>query len=310
MSNKRMGGSSVDANVNGVRYSDGTYQITAATGGPPGGVEGGIQFNNSSEFGGSTFQYAPTNNQITDVVGATGIVMGDLYPPSPGFIAGFLAGGNVYLGVAGAGMGYTVSRGGNFLVVDNAGNSAEMSLVNPSTFVAGSPNIALVPASGSPSYFEQGLLVIGGSISGFASIQVAAAAGTPNPLQLPLVTGTAGQVLSTNGANPQQLSWTTPSGSLNYKTVRSAPTSFTQAGVVGPIAMSFATPFADNNYTVEVTVLGDEVAPGTPTVTQFPSVGVSYIAFQTVLGAGVNVWVCNNDSIAHTGVIHVVAIHD
>jgi hypothetical protein len=99
-------------------------------------------------------------------------------------------------------------------------------------------------------------------------------------------------------------------GPLNYKTARSIPTSFTQGGVVGPIAVSFATPFVDNNYTVEVTVLGDEVAPGTPTITQFPSVGVSYIAFQATLGAGVNVWIANNDSIAHTGIIHVIAIHD
>jgi hypothetical protein len=94
------------------------------------------------------------------------------------------------------------------------------------------------------------------------------------------------------------------------QTVRSIATSFTQGGVVGPITMTFATPFADNNFTVEVTVLGDEAAPGTPTVTQFPSVGVSYIRLLAPAGTGVNVWVCNNDSIAHTGVVHVTAIHD
>jgi hypothetical protein len=74
--------------------------------------------------------------------------------------------------------------------------------------------------------------------------------------------------------------------------------------------MTFSSAFADNNYTVQVTVLGDEVAPGTPTVTQFPSVGVSYVAFQTIAGVGLNVWVSNNDSIPHTGHVHVAAWHD
>lgn len=93
-------------------------------------------------------------------------------------------------------------------------------------------------------------------------------------------------------------------------TARSIPTSFTEGGVTGPIAVSFAVPFADNNYTVQVTVLGDEVAPETPTLVQAPAVGISYIAFQAVLGVGVNVWITNNDSGAHTGVIHVTAVHD
>jgi hypothetical protein len=119
----------------------------------------------------------------------------------------------------------------------------------------------------------------------------------------------AGQVLE--ASSPTAAAWTTPSGgSGNTKTVRSAPTSFTEGGVTGPIPLTFATPFADNNYTVQVTVLGDEVAPETPTLTQSPAVGISYIAFQAVLGAGVNVWITNNDSGAHTGIIHVTAIHD
>jgi hypothetical protein len=144
------------------------------------------------------------------------------------------------------------------------------------------------------------------------TVQVSAAGGPATIIQTVAIDPTpptTGQVLTATA--PGAASWQAAGGSsLNYKTIRSAPTSFTQGGVVGPIAMSFSTPFADNNYTVQVTVLGDEVAPGTPTVTQFPSVGISYIAFQSVLGAGVNVWICNNDSIAHTGVIHVTAIHD
>jgi hypothetical protein len=46
-----------------------------------------------------------------------------------------------------------------------------------------------------------------GTTSGVAVVGAAAVAGTPNPLNWPTTTGTSGQVLSTNGANPQQLSW-------------------------------------------------------------------------------------------------------
>jgi len=46
-----------------------------------------------------------------------------------------------------------------------------------------------------------------GSASGSAAIGAAAAAGSANRMNLPLATGTAGQFLTTDGANPQQLSW-------------------------------------------------------------------------------------------------------
>lgn len=48
-----------------------------------------------------------------------------------------------------------------------------------------------------------------GSTSGHAGISVAAAAGTPNPMLLPTTTGSSGALLTTDGANPQQLSWNT-----------------------------------------------------------------------------------------------------
>jgi hypothetical protein len=57
-----------------------------------------------------------------------------------------------------------------------------------------------------------GSVTLTGSTSGSATVQAAAVQGTPNPVQLPTTTGTAGQVLSTNGANPQQLSWITGGG--------------------------------------------------------------------------------------------------
>lgn len=76
-----------------------------------------------------------------------------------------------------------------------------------------------------------------GSSNGSASIRVAAAAGSPNPLQLPIVTGAAGAVLSTDGGNPQQLSWitapTTPiqAYSVTTESVDTALTASTLASV-------------------------------------------------------------------------------
>jgi hypothetical protein len=63
---------------------------------------------------------------------------------------------------------------------------------------------------GSP--ITSGLETFVGSSSGQASIGVANAAGTPNSILLPTATGSAGQVLTTNGGSPQQTSWTTVSG--------------------------------------------------------------------------------------------------
>jgi hypothetical protein len=51
-----------------------------------------------------------------------------------------------------------------------------------------------------------------GTTSGSAGLGVAAIAGTPNSILLPITTGTVGQVLTTDGGNPQQTSWTTVGG--------------------------------------------------------------------------------------------------
>jgi hypothetical protein len=54
------------------------------------------------------------------------------------------------------------------------------------------------------------LFTVEGATSGSATVGAAAIAGTPNQINLPTTTGTSGQVLTTNGANPQQASWATP----------------------------------------------------------------------------------------------------
>lgn len=79
-----------------------------------------------------------------------------------------------------------------------------------------------------------GPLTLNGSTSGGATLQVAAIAGTPNPLQLPITTGTAGQVLTTDGGNPQQLSWQTPAADNDSFSVISSGTNTTATMTVGP----------------------------------------------------------------------------
>ena len=65
----------------------------------------------------------------------------------------------------------------------------------------------------------------GGSTSGSASICVPAVAGTPNKINLPTASGLAGQFLTTDGNNPQQASWTTPTAlSCSYQSPAGAVT--------------------------------------------------------------------------------------
>ena len=84
---------------------------------------------------------------------------------------------------------------------------------------SGNGTFASVTTNGANS----GSITFNGSTSGSATITVAAAAGTPNSLQLPTTTGTAGQVLSTDGGNPQQLSWINVGGSGTVTQVNTSP---------------------------------------------------------------------------------------
>ena len=131
------------------------------------------------------------------------------------------------------------------------------------------------------------------------TIQTSVVSGATGPAGANGAAGTAGATGPTGPAG----------AGLNYRTVRSTATSFTQGGLT-IVSLPFVTPFADDNYTVQVTVVGEEVAPETPTVTQFPSAGVAYVRLLTPAGTGVMVWVSNNDSGAHTGYVQVTAIHD
>lgn len=68
-----------------------------------------------------------------------------------------------------------------------------------------------------------GCLTFNGSISGSAAICVPSAAGTPNQLNLPTVTGLPGYILTTDGGNPQQLSWTNSGAGASLGCTNSTP---------------------------------------------------------------------------------------
>lgn len=92
---------------------------------------------------------------------------------------------------------------------DTAGAVAaetDIAIANGGTF-APPPGITL-PLS--VRILPNGQIIFVGKTSGGAQVGVAAIAGTPNPIQLPTVTGLPGQVATTDGGSPQQLSWTTP----------------------------------------------------------------------------------------------------
>jgi hypothetical protein len=143
--------------------------------------------------------------------------------------------------------------------------------------------------------------------SGTAAVSVPALAIAGTLTDASASVGTSGQMLTSTATGTK---WSSLSNSSSTQTVRSNIGTVLNGAVSGPNTVSFTAPFTDGNYTVQVSVICSE-APGTPTVTQFPSIGVSCIKYQTTPGNGVLVWVTNNDSIPHTNVtIHVTAIHD
>lgn len=87
---------------------------------------------------------------------------------------------------------------------------------------------------------------------GSATIQVASAAGTPNPLQLPLATAGASQCLISDGANPQQLSWAAcgSGGTQRWDQLTTATSPVTySAGATSTNPITFATTGLTTSFT-------------------------------------------------------------
>jgi hypothetical protein len=205
---------------------------------PAGGGGGGVTSLNSETGAISILPgtgITVTNGSGTITIAATGT----------GTIGGSIATNQVAVG-SGAN---TIAGTSDFTWVDstmtlNIGNSATPTIQMGPTAAAGNPGILLNTGLLSPNaVFSQtagialnvlstSVLLTGatgtagawsysgttgytswfGATSGSAAIGAAAVAGTPNPMLLPITTGSSGQVLSTNGANPQQLSWVANGG--------------------------------------------------------------------------------------------------
>lgn len=93
--------------------------------------------------------------------------------------------------------------GGFNLTSNPAGGAGNRATISSNT----SGTIALIPGTSGLGVTDTGPLSFLGTTSGSASIGVAAIAGTPSRINLPIATGAAGTFFSSDGANPQQASW-------------------------------------------------------------------------------------------------------
>jgi trimeric autotransporter adhesin len=155
-----------------------------------------------------------TTNQVAywtsaSAIGGNGFFTFD--PSTRSLLVATLPTGSISL-ISGTSGGNELSLGVGIAILNAADAGSSLQLGSTGTLTISSPNINTVGVSEldlGTAAVGSGILGLVGSTSGSAKIQVAAAAGTPNPLQLPTTTGSAGQPLVTNGANPQQLSWST-----------------------------------------------------------------------------------------------------
>ena len=102
--------------------------------------------------------------------------------------------------------------------------------------------------------------------------------------------------------SPTAASWAAVELGSQYQSIRSSVGTVNAGTLGGPFTVNFSPAYADNNYTVEVTALVGEAISTAPCYVG----GVQ----QNGTGAGVFVWVSNNDSINHTVFVNVLARHD
>lgn len=132
-----------------------------------------------------------------------------------------------------------------------------------------------------------------GITSGVASIGVAAIAGTPNEILLPTTTGTAGQVLITDGGNPQQASWASGTTTVAAGTVAlgtaaiPSGTAATLITISAPGVLTTDNIMADFNSDPTGVVGYQPSASGMLTIIKFPSVG--FVNFYVVNNTGLSI---------------------
>ena len=240
MSNKRMGGASVDANVLGVRFSDGTYQITAgvaATGGTSVALDS-TGINLTDPFGGG---FQTTSTLATFGAGGSG----------GGFSQWF--NGTVWTSVVADGNG-----NGLFLGTGIDGTNFNLSNANSSSGII-NPSGALTNIYGTPVNIIGSLEVNGVPIGG-------------------------GQVIKFQNVHVGVIASATPSAVTT---------------------LTWAVPFADNNYSVTASV---EIAETPPNGAATEIITVGSIK-KSASGAGVTFVVCNASSGVHDVTVNFIACH-
>ena len=171
------------------KTSNGASCISGGTA-TPSGANTNIQYNDSGAFGGD-------DNLTWDKTTRSFIAFGAASAVS-GIIAGATSSNVVVVsGAPQGGQGYSSA-----LIAGETGAKA---------LLFADSDIILESVTGSVQVGQQstvsGVFDFVGLTSGDAKLGVAAVAGTPNRVNLPITTGTSGQFLKTDGGNPQQTSW-------------------------------------------------------------------------------------------------------
>jgi hypothetical protein len=206
----------------------------------PGGTSGQIQYNNGGVFGGVTL--VPVSNGGTGtatpslIAGSFITITGTwpnqtvaVVPGFSGFITGTINTGQVAIGNgldSLAGDAYFTASSGTVYIDASRGAST-------GSFQVGQSNTNLFQVTidafsdVSASFFsgpgqiniDPGFITFTGIFSGSAALGCALDAGVPNQINLPTTTGLPGQVLVTDGGNPQQTQWVSKKYSVNFTSI-------------------------------------------------------------------------------------------
>lgn len=173
-----------------------SWGTVAAT--TPGGANTNVQYNDGSVFAGDA---RFTWDKITGSL----LVNSNFVTPVPNAVLSFLTGTNFSNGIQAFG-----ETAGNQVVIAAQETGGKATILADNDIVLRSLNNGLVKiGANAGGAGVSGQVDFFGNTSGNANLGVAAAAGTPNRMNLPTTTGLVGSLIRTDGGNPQQLSWIT-----------------------------------------------------------------------------------------------------
>ena len=290
-------GSNIYTATSGLKFSDGTTQLTAASDTATG-----------LDNAGNTETLSDTGINVTDVFGNQFIMQDGL--------AGLIVnnGGDFFAGTGFAGVG------------DGSGDSLLFGLNNQNISLGNQHNTSgfINPEVGGPGLGDTSL-VLGnpvqiGSLTGSAvfpvvnpatNLSISAADGTTvtgtfkyGGVTMPTVAPTAGQVLTATSATVA--GWANPAGGPVIKSQRVHVGVVASATPSAITTLTWASPFADNNYTVIASVTIAETPPN-GAATEIITVGSMQLSAS---GVGLTFVVCNASSGVHDVTVNFLAQHD